>query len=176
MNNTINATQQYILRTYKDSDLNDLFCLLSDQDVNMFLPWFTHNTVLETKRFIEGVFYNNDCFYVIEDSVKHHIIGYISLSHIDEWHIHGELEYALLKEYWGKGIICSVFNDFITLIKKQHFEYVYTKSNCYNKRSERVLEKIGMVFSHQFDELWKPKNMRISFKYYKLSLKEYRAL
>ncbi|MEG0452701.1 MAG: GNAT family N-acetyltransferase [Coprobacillus sp.] len=167
------TSQHYTLRKYQDSDLNDLFILMNNQEVNLYLSWFVHNTVLDTKRYIEEVKSNQDCFYVIEDNKKQRVIGFVTLSHIDEWHSHGELEYALLSGYWGKGIIADIFEEFVREIKQQHFENIYAKNNVENKRSERVLEKIGMIYSYQSHELFKPKNIPVAFQYYQLDIKNY---
>lgn len=162
--------QNYVLRIFQESDLYDLNELMCDQYINSYLPGFTHNTLLDTEKYITEMMNNQDCFYVIEDTKSEHVIGYMRLFNIDEWHIHGELEYALLKIYWNKEIICEVFDDFIVKIKKQHFKEIYVKNNHSNKRSERVLEKVGMVYTHQSHELWKPKNIIVLFNCYKLEL------
>ena len=49
-------TDRLILRRFKESDIEALYQLLSDEEVNTFLPWFPIKTIEETYSFYEDRF------------------------------------------------------------------------------------------------------------------------
>ena len=47
-------TERLILRHFTDKDANALFTILSDEDVNKFLPMFPLKSIEETKTYIQN--------------------------------------------------------------------------------------------------------------------------
>lgn len=46
-------TDRLILRTFEEKDIEALYVLLKDKEVNTFLPWFPVKTLEETRRFLK---------------------------------------------------------------------------------------------------------------------------
>lgn len=50
MNTPTIKTDRLILRKFTEEDLEALFCILKDEKVNRFLPWYPVKDIKETKR------------------------------------------------------------------------------------------------------------------------------
>lgn len=50
-------TERLILRKFENNDMEALYLLLSDKEVNTFLPWFPVKNMEETKSFIKSIFW-----------------------------------------------------------------------------------------------------------------------
>lgn len=53
MNTPILETERLILRKFTEQDVEALFLILKDEEVNKFLPWYPMKNVEETKKFYE---------------------------------------------------------------------------------------------------------------------------
>lgn len=53
MNTPVLETERLILRKFTEQDMEALFLILQDEDVNKFLPWYPVKDMDETKRFYE---------------------------------------------------------------------------------------------------------------------------
>ena len=53
MNTPELKTERLILRKFTDRDINALFLILKDEEVNTFLPWFPVKNMEEAKSFFE---------------------------------------------------------------------------------------------------------------------------
>lgn len=53
MNTPILETERLILRKFTEDDLEAMFKIYSDKEVNRFLPWFPLSTLEETKLIYE---------------------------------------------------------------------------------------------------------------------------
>lgn len=51
MNTPILETERLILRKFTEADMEALFLILKDEEVNRFLPWYPVKTMAETKTF-----------------------------------------------------------------------------------------------------------------------------
>ena len=53
MNTPMLETERLILRKFTEEDLEALFLILKDEQVNTFLPWYPMKDLEETKKFYE---------------------------------------------------------------------------------------------------------------------------
>ena len=53
MNTPILETKRLILRKFTEQDMEALFLILQDKEVNRFLPWYPLKSLEETQRFYE---------------------------------------------------------------------------------------------------------------------------
>ena len=51
MNTPILETERLILRKFTEADIEALFLILKDEEVNRFLPWYPVKNMAETKTF-----------------------------------------------------------------------------------------------------------------------------
>lgn len=163
-------TQRLILRKFSTEDVSALLELLSDEEVNTFLPWFPLKTLDEAKRFLEERFlsyYNKPLAYRYaickkEDNVP---IGYVWLSE-GENHDFG---YGLRKEFWHKGIVSEASVAVADRIRKAGYPYITATHDIRNPHSGAVMKKLGMQYKYTYEEQWMPKNIPVTFRMYQLN-------
>ena len=51
MNTPTLETERLILRKFTEQDMEALFLILQDEEVNQFLPWYPVKSIEETKKF-----------------------------------------------------------------------------------------------------------------------------
>lgn len=158
-------TKRLILRKFKEKDINELYLILKDEEVNRFLPWFPTKSIEETKNFYEKNIKNKKYYYAIclkEDNLP---IGYIK-AETDESHDFG---YAIKKEFWNKGITTEAGKALIKLLKADNIPYITATHDRNNLGSGKVMQKIGMKYCYSYEEQWQPKNFLVTFRMYQLN-------
>ena len=96
-------TQRLILRHFTEEDINALFSILSDKDVNTFLPMFPLKDIEEAKdylQYIKSWIQQKGFYYAICMKTNNVPIGCIHING-DDSH---DLGYSIKKEFWHKGI------------------------------------------------------------------------
>lgn len=167
-------TKRVILRKFNANDLDDLFTLYSDKTVNEFLPWFPHESREKTREFLDKILLKEyekpiGYWYAIQLKENNRVIGFIALHNINVEIGSGDLGYALLQEYWGKGLIAECCLAVIEQLKKDGFTYIIATHDKNNLKSGRVMQKIGMQYKYSYVEMWKPKNIEVTFRMYQLN-------
>ena len=99
-------TKRLILRKFTEDDVNDFLEIMSDEEVNTFLPWYTLTSTSEAREKLQKnylSYYNKYSAYRYEICLKedNKPIGYVVLSDSESF----DLGYGLRKEFWHKGII-----------------------------------------------------------------------
>ncbi|MDY5252781.1 MAG: GNAT family N-acetyltransferase [Erysipelotrichaceae bacterium] len=159
-------TNRLILRHCTFEDINDLFYLLSDAEVNTFLPWFTIDSIDETIKHYQTHILDQPYFFAICLKNTNRLIGYIKMS-IDDSHDFG---YALCKEYWHQGITTEAGIALISHLKQIGISYITATHDINNPNSGKVMQKIGMHYCYSYQEHWQPKNKLVTFRMYQLNL------
>lgn len=158
-------TDRLILRRFENSDMQALYQLLKDKEVNTFLPWFPIKDIEETKNFYERRFAYNQ--YNLAICLKdNYPIGYIKTDMDDSY----DFGYALRKEFWHKGIVTEAGKVFIEQLKKEGIPYITATHDRNNPRSGGVMRKIGMKYCYSYKEQWQPKNILVTFRMFQLNL------
>lgn len=99
-------TDRLILRKFTENDIEALFSIYKDEEVNTYLPWFPLKSLEEAKTFFEERYAKS---YQLSRGYRYAIclktdnipIGYVNVS-MDDNH---DLGYGLRKEFWNKGIV-----------------------------------------------------------------------
>lgn len=170
MNTPTLETERLILRKFTENDLEALFLILKDEEVNKFLPWYPMKNLEETKRFYEERYaakYAEPQAYAYaiclkEDNLP---IGYIKVD-MEEHHDFG---YALRKEFWHKGIVSEASRAVVEQVKKDGLPYITATHDVNNPHSGGVMKKIGMKYQYSYEERVQPKNMLVIFRMYQLN-------
>lgn len=120
-------TKRLILRKFTENDIEALFNIYRDEDVNTYLPWYTIKSLKEAKMFFDEKYlaaYRMDkgYRYAICLKIDNVPIGYVNVS-VDDHH---DLGYGLRKEFWHKGIITEASKAVIEQVKKDVFLYIKT--------------------------------------------------
>lgn len=171
MNTPTLQTERLILRKFAKSDIHALFKILSDEEANIFLPWFPIKTLNEAKRIFKEKYLKK---YVPPKGYKWAIclksnnipIGYVHVSNLGDSNDFG---YALRKEFWHKGIVSEAAKAAVEEIKKSNIPYITATHDVKNPRSGNVMKSIGMTYCYSYEEQWQPKNFPVTFRMYQLN-------
>lgn len=170
MNTPTLETERLILRKFTEDDLEALFLILKDEEVNKFLPWYPMKNLEETIRFYEERYaqkYRQPQAYAYAICLKsdNYPIGYIKVD-MEEHHDFG---YGLRKEFWHKGITTEAGKAVIEQVKKDGLPYITATHDRNNPRSGMVMQACGMKYCYTYEERVQPKNIPVFFRMYQLN-------
>ena len=170
MNTPTLETERLILRKFTEQDMEALFLILQDEEVNKFLPWYPVKSMVETKRFYEERYvskYTQPQAYAYAICLKedNYPIGYINVD-MGEAHDFG---YGLRKEFWHKGIVTEAGRAVVEQVKKDGLPYITATHDRNNPRSGSVMQNVGMRYRYSYEEQWQPKNFPVIFRMYQLN-------
>ena len=171
MNTPTLETERLILRKFTEQDMEALFLILQDEEVNKFLPWYPVKSMVETKRFYEERYvskYTQPQAYAYAICLKddNYPIGYINVD-MGEAHDFG---YGLRKEFWHKGIVTEAGRAVVEQVKKDGLPYITATHDRNNPRSGGVMQNVGMRYRYSYEEQWQPKNFPVIFRMYQLNI------
>lgn len=170
MNTPTLETERLILRKFSENDLEALFLILKDEEVNRFLPWYPVKNMEETKEFYKERFvlkYIQPQGYAYAICLKqdNFPIGYIKVD-MEEHHDFG---YGLRKEFWHKGYATEAGKAVVELVRKDGLPYITATHDKNNPRSGNVMKKVGMKYCYSYEEQWQPKDIWVIFRMYQLN-------
>lgn len=173
MNTPALETERLILRRFTERDMESLFLILKDKEVNEFLPWYPVKDMEETKKFYEGRYsskYAESQGYAYAICLKSDNvpIGYIGVD-TEEAH---DLGYGLRREFWHQGIVTEAGKAVIECVKKDGLSYITATHDRNNLRSGNVMQKLGMKYCYSYEEQWQPKNFPVIFRMYQLNFEK----
>ena len=171
MNTPPIETDRLILRRFTKLDIPALFRLLSDRDVNTFLPWFPLETMEEAESFYRQRFEKsysrphgyNYAVCLKSDNIP---IGYVNVG-MEEAH---DLGYGLSREFWHNGIMTEACWAVIDLLRMDGFPFITATHDINNPRSGGVMRNIGMKYMYTYQERVQPKDTLVFFRMYQLDL------
>lgn len=164
-------TERLILRRFKDADLDALFQIYSDEEVNTYLPWFPLHSMEEARTFFEERYrepYAQPRGYrfaicLRSDNIP---IGYV---HVDTGESH-DFGYGLRREFWHRGIATEAGRAVLAQLKKDGVPYITATHDVKNPRSGGVMRQLGMRYEYSYEEQWQPKDFPVTFRMYQLNL------
>lgn len=163
-------TERLILRKFDEDDMEALFNIFKDEEINVYLPWFPLKSLKEAEKFfyeryVKAYKLDNGYRYAIclkRDNVP---IGYVNVS-MDDSH---DLGYGLRKEFWHKGIVTEASKAVLEQVKKDGLLYVTATHDIKNPRSGGVMKQLGMSYKYSYEEQWQPKDILVTFRMYQLN-------
>lgn len=166
-------TERLILRKFTQKDIEALYLILADDEVNTFLPWFPLKSMEEAQSFYEkryAAVYEMPQAYAYAICLKEddYPIGYIKVD-MDESHDFG---YGLRKEFWHRGIATEAGKAVIEQVKKDGLPYITATHDVNNPRSGGVMRQVGMRYQYSYEEQWQPKDFLVTFRMYQLNFDE----
>lgn len=146
-------TQRLILRKFEESDAPAILSLLSDIEVNTFLPWFPLKSIEEAKTFLKEHYLD---YYEKSSSYRYAIckkednipIGYVALASNDS----NDFGYGLKKEFWHTGILTEATLTVVAQIKNAGYPYITATHDKNNPHSGAVMKKLGMEYKYSYVE------------------------
>lgn len=159
-------TDRLILRKFENDDIEALYSLLKDEEVNTFLPWFPVKSMEEAAIFYKTRFLNQKFPLAICLKGDNRPVGYISVS-LDESH---DLGYALAKAFWHRGIVTEAGRALIERLRRDGIPYITATHDRNNPGSGAVMRRLGMKYGYSYEEQWQPKNFLVTFRMFQLNL------
>lgn len=166
-------TERLRLRKFTENDIEALYLILTDKEVNTFLPWFPLKGIDEAKSFFETQYaanYEKPQAYAYAVCLKedNYPIGYMKVD-MNESHDFG---YGLRKEFWHLGIATEAGKAIIAQVKKDGLPYITATHDVNNPRSGGVMRQVGMKYQYSYEEQWQPKDFLVTFRMYQLNFDE----
>lgn len=163
-------TKRLILRKFTENDIEALFNIYKDEEVNVYLPWFPLKSLEEAEIFFNDKYYkaykqDKGYRYAICLKTDNVPIGYVNVS-MDDNH---DLGYGLRKEFWHKGIVTEASKAVLEQVKKDGLLYVTATHDVKNPRSGGVMKQLGMSYKYSYEEQWQPKDILVIFRMYQLN-------
>lgn len=144
-------TERLILRRFELSDAEDMYNNYCGSDiVTEYLSWNTHSSLDDTKSYLEKVAlpnYENENTYCWAIVLKetNQVVGCIEASKVDLNLKSIMFGWVLGDKFWGRGLMpeaASVVRDYLF---DEGFVRIWAYHNSENKKSGRVMQKIGML-------------------------------
>lgn len=173
MNTPTIETERLILRKFTEDDMEALYQIYSDEEVNKFLPWFPLKSMAEARSFFQERYaakYAEPQAYAYAICLKkgNDPIGYIKVD-MEEHHDFG---YGLRKEFWHQGIVTEAGKAVVAQVKKDGLPYITATHDRENPRSGGVMRNVGMKYQYSYEEQWQPKDRLVTFRMYQLNFDE----
>ena len=144
-------TERMILRSFEESDLDDLYEYASVPGVGEMAGWNHHESKEKSKEILD-IFINEDKVFAIVFKESGKVIGSLGvekygledrLTEFDGYHGR-EIGYVLSKAYWGKGIMTEAVSAVIDyLFNVLNLDFLTCGYYDFNSQSRRVQEKCG---------------------------------
>ena len=167
MDKAVIETERLILRRFGKEDLEALFLMLRDEEVNRFLPWYPVRTIDEARAFYEERLMGSQSYACAiclkEENVP---VGYLNASSEEPY----DLGYGLRKEFWHRGITTEACKALIRKLRKDGMPYITATHDRNNPRSGGVMRNIGMRYCYSYEEQWQPKDIPVVFRMYQMNL------
>ena len=144
-------TPRLILRSWKESDLADLYEYASVDGVGERAGWCHHKSKDESKMILD-MFLRDKKTFALELKENGRVIGSLGLEEMRPDPVEGErfgreIGYVLSREYWGRGLMPEAVQAVIDYcFGVLHLDYLTCGHFINNKQSRRVIEKTGFTY------------------------------
>lgn len=173
-------TERLILRKITEDDVESIFEYGSNEEVARYVTWDTHQTLDDTKAFVDFVLnqyaLNKPAHWGIVHKSDGKFIGSIDFVSWKPQHRTAEIGYVLSRPYWGKGIITEAASRVIQF-GFEEMDLVRIQAKCFtaNRGSERVMEKVGMTYEGTIRKGIYLKGAHQDMKLYSILKEEYES-
>ena len=171
MNTPTLESERLILRRFTEADIDAIFEIFGDVELNRFLPWYPPKSLDEAaefyqKRYAASYSQPYGYAYAITRKCDDRPIGYVNLD-VGEAH---DLGYGLKREYQRQGYVSEACRALIARAKSDGVPFVTATHDVNNPASGYVMRAVGMKYMYSYEELWQPKNFKVIFRMYQLNL------
>ena len=173
MNTPALETERLILRRFTRADLAALHRILSDEEVNRFLPWFPMKTLQQTERFFIERY---ETAYALPFGYHYAVclketnlpVGYLNVGGADSF----DFGYGLHRDFWHQGIMTEAGKAVIDRLRRDGLCYITATHDVNNPKSGAVMRRLGMKYQYSYEEQWQPKDFPVTFRMYQLNFDE----
>jgi len=153
---TIIETDRLLLRTWKESDINDFYEYASVAGVGEMAGWQHHESIDVSQKVLQS-FISGKNEFAISYKENGKVIGSVGLheswANDDSEYSHLKMKnvgYVLSKEYWGKGLMPEAVADVIRFCFDEcNLDALTCGHSPANNQSKRVIEKCGFSYVKQ---------------------------
>lgn len=171
--------ERLLLRPFRLKDVDDVYAYAKDPEWERYLglPLPQPYTRRDAEAYIAGRvladWSTEPTFAIVLDS---RVIGGIGVR-ISAAHQRGEMGYALARVHWGKGIMPEAALAVIDWAFGEHgLAKIYASADPRNRRSTRVMEKLGMTREGVLRSHRKGRGERVDEVYYGILREEWEQL
>lgn len=150
-------SERLFFRKIMAGDAKDLFLIRSNDDVMKFMDVSRFKSISDAEKMIgsieESYHKESGINWGIVEKHSNVFFGYFGFFRLIPEHCRAEIGYALNPEFWGKGYMHETINRLVRFgfeIMKLHS--IEATVNPENKKSKKVLEKIGFKKEAYFRE------------------------
>lgn len=167
-------TRRLLLRPFDFSDVDDVLAYASEPDFARYLPIpqpYTRNDAVEfVARQLFADWSTRPAFAM---EFEGYVVGGLGLR-IHARDEKAELGYALAKQHWGRGLTLEAARTVIDWgFETYGLNKVYARADLRNRRSWRVMEKLGMAREGVLRGHEKPRDEYVDSIYYGVLRKEW---
>lgn len=143
-------TERLILRRFELSDAKEMFDnYTSHEKVTAYLTWKPHKSVEDTKQYLKEVvlpaYQKLDCYrWAIVLKENGQVIGVIDAPLSVDKNKKAQLGWVIGDKYWGRGIMPEAGKAVLQYLFNIGYERIEAIHFVDNKKSGRVMQKIGM--------------------------------
>lgn len=151
-------TDRLILRPFGPDDATDIFAYAADPEVARYVPWEAHRSEADSRTFLESVLERvrrgePDTWAVVERA-SGRVIGSIRFGEYHPVHARASVGYVLGRPYWNKGLTTEAVRAVLRFgFEAVGLNRIYAVCHVENVASERVMQKVGMVFEGTLREV-----------------------
>jgi [ribosomal protein S5]-alanine N-acetyltransferase len=145
-------SERLLLRNLRSSDGKDMYEYTSDNETTRYLEWDSHNDIKQTYQFIESSINLNKTSTIsyvwgIELIQESKLIGVLRIYDYSIKDKRAEISYILNPNYSGEGYMTEAIELlFGYAFNKLTLNRIQAKCSVFNKGSEKVMKKTGMLF------------------------------
>lgn len=144
-------TERLILRKMTLEDAEDMFEYASDPDVAKYTTWDAHQSIKDSKFFLEIVVERYKNRQITDWGIVHKeegkLIGTCGFAECHLFHSRAEIGYALSRKYWRQGYMSEAVTAIIRFgFQTMNLNRIEARCEVENIASARVMEKVGMQF------------------------------
>jgi len=150
-------SERLLFRKILLSDAKDLFSIRTDDDVMRFMDVIRFESIGDAEKWVYSVSESYDketgIMWGIVEKLSNSFVGYFGFWRMIPEHCRAENGYALKPEFWGKGYMYETINRMVRFgFDEMNLHSIEANVNPANKKSKRVLEKIGFKKEAYFRE------------------------
>ena len=139
-------TERLIIRRYKESDLDAIYDLITDERLSTYIkfPALTKEEELEhIKKFISEADEDKCERWVIERQSDGTVVGNIGVNKISKTHNYCNVGYTIRFDYWGNGYATEALKYVSDYLLESGYYLVECSCNELNTQSSKVMLKAG---------------------------------
>lgn len=145
-------TERLILRSWRESDLDDFYEYARVDGVGQMAGWMPHENIEKSEQILK-MFIEEKKTLALELKANGKVIGSLGIEkapnepEIAQELLGRELGYVLSKQYWGMGLMPEAVRAVIDYcLDILNYDYLACAHFVWNRQSRRCIEKSGFLF------------------------------